>query len=138
MAYPDADAAEAAFYTAFRGLDVAQMRAVWLDSNTTSCIHPGAELLQGIDAIMASWTAMFNNSRVPQVEHRLIQASKDENLEVHTVAENISSGSGERSALILATNVYVRVAGHWHMLAHHASLPLIEPEQERQQPPSLH
>ena len=137
MPYEDASAAEAAFYTAFRELDLAQMRAVWLASSTTSCIHPGAELLQGIESIMASWAAMFSNSQVPQVEHRLIQASTDRNLAVHTVEEKVSSASGQRSALVLATNVYARTEGRWHLLAHHASLPLVEPEQQ-QTPSPLH
>jgi ketosteroid isomerase-like protein len=139
MSFPDPAAAEAAFYEAFSTLDLTQMRTVWLDSERASCIHPGAGLLQGIDTIMASWAAMFDNSQIPQVEHRLIQVSRDTNLTVHTVAENVSTDSGRRSALILATNVYIRIDDRWHMLAHHASLPLINQEQDQeQQPPPLH
>lgn len=136
MPFPNAAEAEAAFYAAFRNLDLAQMKAVWLDSATASCIHPGGGLLQGTDAIIASWTEMFRDSHVPQVKHRLIQASTDEHLAVHTVEESVSTG--QHSALILATNIYTRVEGRWHMLAHHASLPLIEPQQEQPPPASMH
>ena len=138
MSFPDAAAAEAAFYDAFRELDLEQMRAVWLDSATASCIHPGGGLLQGADAILASWAEMFRGSQVPQVRYRLIQASVDEHMVVHTVEENVNSGNGQRSALVLATNVYTCISGRWHMLAHHASLPLVEPQQKQQPPSSLH
>lgn len=140
MNFDSPAAAEAAFYAAFRALDLTQMRAVWLDSDAASCIHPGAGLLQGLEAIMASWASIFGNSLAPRVEYRLIWASTDDNLAVHTVAEHVSSGSGQRSALIMATNVYRRSEGHWFMLAHHASLPLVEHEKEagRESPSPLH
>lgn len=138
MPFPDAAAAEAAFYAAFRELDITRMKTVWLDSTDASCIHPGAGLLQGTDAIMASWAAIFESSQVPQVKHRLIQASTDHDLAVHTVEENVSSGSGEHRARILATNVYARGDGGWRMLAHHASLPLVEPRKEPPEQTSLH
>jgi ketosteroid isomerase-like protein len=138
MPFPDAEAAEAAFYAAFRDLDITGMKTVWLDSSDASCIHPGGGLLRGADAILASWAEMFRHSRVPQVSHRLIQATADRHLEVHTVEEQVSSGSGQRSARILATNVYARSDGGWQMLAHHASLPLVEPQGEQAKSSSLH
>jgi len=137
MAFDSPAAVEAAFYSAFSDLNLAGMRAVWLDSGAASCIHPGSALLQGLDSIMASWAAIFDNSQAPRVEPRLIQASADQNLAVHTVAESVRTGSGEKSALVMATNVYTRVeGGHWLMLAHHASLPLVEPDQDPGEPPA--
>lgn len=138
MSFPDAAAAEAAFYDAFRELDIARMRSVWLNSNDASCIHPGGGLLQGADEVLASWAEMFRNSQVPQVTHRLIQVSSDRHLAVHTVEEKVSSGSGRRSARVLATNVYAQHDGGWQMLAHHASLPLVEPQEQPTQQSSLH
>lgn len=126
MSYPDPTAAETAFYAAFRSLDLEQMRSVWMDSSGSSCIHPGGGLLQGIDDILASWAAIFRDSTPPRIEHRLIQASTDERLAVHTVQEDINSGSGTRRAIVLATNIYGYIDGGWRMLAHHASLPLVE------------
>ena len=135
MAFDSPAAAEAAFYAAFSELSLAGMRAVWLDSGAASCIHPGSGL-QGLDSIMESWAAIFDNSQAPRVEPRLIQASADRNLAVHTVAESVSTGAQGNSALVMATNVYTRVeGGHWLMLAHHASLPLIEPDRDTGQPP---
>ena len=134
--YPDPTAAEAAFYHAFRTLDLGAMRAVWLDSAEASCIHPGAGLLHGTEAIIASWASIFDNSQPPSVSPRLVQASADHNLAVHTVAEHISSGSGDSAALVIATNVYTRTPDGWRMLSHHASLPLVE--RGRDPSPAVH
>lgn len=126
MSYSDPAAAEAAFYAAFAALDLEQMRAVWLDSPDSSCIHPGGGLLQGAAAILGSWGEIFRDSEPPRVAHRLVQATSDAHLVVHTVEEDVSSGAGQRRALILATNIYRLTDDGWRMLAHHASLPLVE------------
>jgi ketosteroid isomerase-like protein len=136
MPFPDPAAAEAAFYAAFRALDVEQMGRVWLVSPDASCIHPGGALLQGTDAILASWAAIFRDSRPPRVLYRTLQISADRHLAVHTVEENVNSGS--RQAVILATNVYRYSGGGWRMLAHHASLPLVESRAAPPARPPLH
>lgn len=138
MPFADPAATEAAFYTAFRELDIEQMRAVWMDSSGTSCIHPGGGLLQGVESILESWAEIFRESAPPRVEHRLIQATSDERLAVHTVQERVSSGSGQRRAVILATNIYGFVDGGWRMLAHHASLPLVESDEREAHRAPLH
>ena len=135
MPYPDPAAAEKAFYAAFRSLDLEQMKSVWMDSSSSSCIHPGGGLLQGIDDILASWAEIFRDSTPPRIEHRLIQASTDERLAVHTVREDINSGSGSQRAVVLATNIYGYIDGGWRMLAHHASLPLVETQPAATQTP---
>ena len=124
--FTDPRAVEQAFYDAFRRLDEPLMRHVWLQSNETSCIHPGGGLLQGTEAIINSWKDIFQDASPPRVAPRLVQASADNRLAVHTVEERISSGGGGRRAVVLATNIYVHAQDGWHMLAHHASLPLVE------------
>ena len=135
MTFPDPTDTEAAFYAAFRRLDIGQMEDVWLDSAKASCVHPGGGLLLGIDAVLASWGEIFRDSQPPQVEYRLIQTSTDAVLAVHTVEEIVRSGSGERRARVLASNVYRLVDGSWRMLAHHASLPLVDPPARKHQKP---
>ena len=137
LSYPDPAAAEAAFYRAFQRLDLDAMRAVWLDSDETSCIHPGAGLLQGTAAIIASWAAIFDNSRAPRLTTRLLAAHVDRNLAVHTVAEDITSGSGS-GARVIATNTFTRTRDGWRLLSHHASLPLVESGHERSNAVELH
>lgn len=137
MSFPDPASVESAFYEAFRRLDIEQMRAVWSDALTTSCIHPGGELLQGTEAIIASWSEIFRDSQPPRVEHELIQSSVDGQLAVHTVRERVSSGAGRR-AVVLATNIFGLDANGWRMLAHHASLPLVESDTREAKRPPLH
>ncbi|MCB1800747.1 MAG: nuclear transport factor 2 family protein [Gammaproteobacteria bacterium] len=138
MSFPNPEAAESAFYAAFKALDSKAMSLVWISSPDASCIHPGGPLLQGTDRVLESWLEIFRDSTPPTVKVRLIQASSDSHLAVHTVEESISSGGGTRHAVVLATNIYVRRDGGWRMLAHHASLPLVEKSIEPAEPPALH
>ena len=124
------EATEAAFYAAFGKLDVVAMRRVWWASDRISCIHPGGKLLQGYDAVMNSWEAIFRAHRPPTVDYRLIQATHGQNLAIHIVEERVKSGERDRQAVVLATNIYTLVDGGWRMLAHHASLPLVDPKPE--------
>lgn len=138
MRFTEPTSVENAFYKAFRELDADAMKQVWMESLTVSCIHPGGELLQGFEAVVDSWADIFRGSEPPQVEHRLVQANVNDNLAVHTVEERINSGSGERRAVVLATNIYGLVDGSWRMLAHHASLPLVESRSSEEAPQPLH
>lgn len=138
MEFPDPAAAEAAFYAAFRNLDDDAMRAVWLESPDASCVHPGGSLLHGTEQVLASWQEIFRESSPPTVDYRLVQASADGKLAVHTVEEHVNSSSGTRRAVIIATNVYTHTDTGWRMLAHHASLPLVEKTVAPQPVPALH
>ncbi|MCP5298754.1 MAG: nuclear transport factor 2 family protein [Chromatiaceae bacterium] len=139
MHFSDPAAVEAAFYAAFRELDDAAMSRIWLQSPDASCIHPGGALLQGAAQVLESWQEIFRETSPPKVSYRVVRTSADARLAVHTVEERVSSGAGTRHAVILATNVYTFADGSWRMLAHHASLPLVEKATtEPSQSPSLH
>lgn len=138
MTFPDPSNTEAAFYAAFRELDIDRMRDIWLPAPEVSCVHPGGGLLQGVEAVLGSWKEIFRDTQPPQVEYRLIQSTTEARLAVHTVEERVSSGSTGRHARVIATNVYRLIDGSWRMLAHHASLPLVEPSAARRPPTPLH
>ena len=89
MQFSDPGAAESAFYDAFQSMDIDKMRQVWADSVNTSCIHPGGQLLQGTEAVVASWSSIFRESQPPQISYRVIQTRIDERLAVHTVEETV-------------------------------------------------
>ncbi|MDJ0738941.1 MAG: nuclear transport factor 2 family protein [Gammaproteobacteria bacterium] len=137
MAFPEPTAAEQAFYDAFRALDLSAMQTVWADSAEISCVHPGGQLLRGTGDVLASWREIFEDASPPRVDYRLVQASRDQRLAVHTVEERVLSGGGRR-AVVVATNVYVLGDGGWSMLAHHASLPLVERPRSPQAERPLH
>ncbi len=132
--YTQPEATEAAFYAAFGKLDIVAMRRAWWLSDQISCIHPGGKLLRGRNAVMSSWEEIFRAHEPPTVDYRLIQTTRDQNLVVHTVEERVKSGESDRHALVLATNIYTLVDDSWRMLAHHASLPLVDPRPEPQPP----
>ena len=52
-------AANAAFYRAFAERDVAAMDALWARSVPVACIHPGWQVLNGREAVMASWRGIL-------------------------------------------------------------------------------
>lgn len=125
--------AEAAFYEAFRRLDVDRMATVWTDSADVFCVHPGGPLLTGRDAVLGSWLEIFAQADPPQLEYRLVHREQRADIAVHLVEEHIrpSGSRAEGAALVLATNVYILTERGWEMLSHHASTPMVGRETTR-------
>jgi ketosteroid isomerase-like protein len=126
MPYDTSTEAERAFYTAFVNRDLEAMHRVWSPGADAACIHPGGGLLLGIEAIMASWAEILNGASAPRVQVRPIRARTDGDTAYHLVEERIDNPSQQRSATVIATNVYQRSEAGWLMSLHHASLPLVE------------
>ena len=51
--------ANAAFYRAFAARDVEAMDALWARTVPVACIHPGWQVLNGREAVMASWRGIL-------------------------------------------------------------------------------
>lgn len=110
--------AEAAFYDAFNRGDAEGMRAVWVDEDSIVCIHPGADILEGRDAVHASWGEILKSP--PLIRHELRTRSQGPLLAVHTGHEWVPTGAG-RTAVLAVTNVFQVTPGGWLMLLHHAA-----------------
>jgi len=113
---------EAQFYEALQQADLDKLMAVWSEDDEIACVHPGGPRVTGYAAIRASFEAIFANGAValqPQGVRRLQTLG----CAVHHVVERVSiaDAQGSRSAWVLATNVYVKTALGWRMVAHHAS-----------------
>jgi uncharacterized protein (TIGR02246 family) len=139
MASPDD--IEAQFYEALQRGDIERLMAVWADDDEVVCVHPGGPRVIGPAAIRASFEAIFANGAIPVVPeqvHRLQSIGSA----VHHLAERITvqTGEGARTAWVLATNVYVKTAQGWRMVAHHASPGSLgeEPPGEQESPATLH
>jgi hypothetical protein len=115
------DEAETAFYSAFSNLDMDLMRATWLDSEEIYCIHPGGPAQTGTLTVLNHWAYIFQSSRPPELEYKVLCRRQDGNLAMHLVEEIL--GSGSEAARVLATNTYIRDDNGWRILSHHASLP---------------
>ncbi|MGZ8260845.1 MAG: YybH family protein [Caldimonas sp.] len=117
-----ADDIELALYEAMRRGDVERLMALWSDDDEICCIHPGGERLLGPAAIRASFEAMFGNGTIDAEPHR-VRRLQSHSSAVHSVLERIrvATKDGVQFAWVLATNVYLKSAQGWRLVAHHAS-----------------
>lgn len=117
-----ADDVEVEFYEALQRGDIERLMALWSDDDEISCVHPGGPRLVGAAAIRSAFDAMFAHGAIdarPEKVRRLDTHSTA----VHSVLERIRmmGPEGERFAWVVATNVYLRAAQGWRLVAHHAS-----------------
>ncbi|MBL0423281.1 nuclear transport factor 2 family protein [Ramlibacter sp. AW1] len=118
----NADEVEAAFYDALRRSDIEQLMACWADEDDIVCVHPGGPRVVGAMAIRATFEAMFASGSIrarPQ-QRRTVESV---GCCVHHLIEQVEvlAPSGPREAWVIATNVYVKTAQGWRLVAHHAS-----------------
>lgn len=113
---------EAEFYEALQRGDLERLMAVWSDDEEIICVHPGGPRVIGPLAVRATFEALFAegpvNVRPSQV--RRVQAA---GIAVHNLLERVEvlTAEGPLTAWVLATNVYVKGALGWRLVAHHAS-----------------
>ena len=116
------DDIEQQFYEALQRGDIDKLMAVWSDDDEIACVHPGGPRLIGAAAIRASFEAMFGNGAInafPEKVRRVLSHSSA----VHNVLERVQvmTQDGLQSAWVIATNVYLKGAHGWRLVAHHAS-----------------
>ena len=116
------DEIEQQFYEALQRGDIDRLMAVWSDDEEISCVHPGGPRVVGAAAIRSAFEAIFANGAVnarPEKVRRLLSHSSA----VHSVLEHIQimTAEGPQSAWVVATNVYLKGAQGWRLVAHHAS-----------------
>ena len=116
------DDTEQQFYEALQHGDVERLMATWSDDEEISCVHPGGPRVVGAAAIRSAFEAIFANGAVnarPEKVRRLQTLA----CAVHSVLEHIQimTTDGPQSAWVVATNVYLKGALGWRLVAHHAS-----------------
>jgi ketosteroid isomerase-like protein len=113
---------ELELYDSMRRGDLERLMALWSDDDEICCIHPGGERLVGAAAIRASFEAMFGQGAIDAEPHR-VRRLESHSSAVHSVLERIRvmTAEGEQFAWVLATNVYLKSAQGWRLVAHHAS-----------------
>ncbi|MEO8836851.1 MAG: nuclear transport factor 2 family protein [Caldimonas sp.] len=116
------DDIELELYEAMRLGDLERLMALWSDDDEVFCVHPGGGRLVGGAAIRASFEAMFGNGTIDAEPHR-VRRLESHSSAVHSVLERIrvATPEGERFAWVAATNVYLKSAQGWRLVAHHAS-----------------
>jgi len=132
------DEIEARFYEALQQGDIDRLMAVWSDDDEIVCVQPGGPRLVGPAAIRAAFEAMFGHGAVdarPEKVRRLHTLTSA----VHNVVERVQvmTQDGPQSAWVIATNVYLRSAQGWRLVAHHASPGTPNEQREVVEPPSV-
>lgn len=133
-------AAHRGFYDSIESADLDLMRALWLDSPGTVCVHPGGAPLRGTDAILKSWAVLMAN--VDYVQFFLTDmtistrpADPDQaEVAIVTCTENMLSDAAARQtggfagSSAVATHVLVKVSTGWRLWSRHTST-LVAPEE---------
>ncbi|MEO6361711.1 MAG: nuclear transport factor 2 family protein, partial [Caldimonas sp.] len=116
------DALEHELYTAMQRGDIERLMAVWSDDDEICCVHPGGPRLVGAAAIRAAFTAMFANGPIAVEPHKVRRLQTHASA-VHSVLERVRVVGSEGAAVawVVATNVYLKSAHGWRLVAHHAS-----------------
>ena len=121
MASPDD--VEAQFYEALREGDLDKLMALWADDDEVFCVHPGGPRVVGGQAIRVSFEAMFASSGRIHAQPERVRRLHSIDSAVHNLVERIElhTDEGLRTGFVVATNVYLKTAQGWRMVAHHAS-----------------
>jgi ketosteroid isomerase-like protein len=113
---------EDAFYDAFARADLEAMMATWSEDEEVICIHPGGPRVVGLAAVRDAWRQIFANGTRLNINISNTVISAGTMMAIHCVLEHIHvEGDNELHAPIVATNVFMRGALGWRMVAHHAS-----------------
>lgn len=112
-----------AFYKAFSNRDLKSMNLLWWLGSTSSCIHPGGEVLIGWETIKASWESIFANTTSLEIDIEIIGMEVDRALAYVIVRETVLQSSRGRSlkAQSIATNIFQKMAQKWYLIHHHGS-----------------
>jgi ketosteroid isomerase-like protein len=126
----EVERANARFYRAFEGLELAAMDRVWLHAEHVTCVHPGWPRLTGWPSVRASWEGIFANTAEIRFTLSDVRAAAAGELGWVTCVENILSRVQGRLTVtsVVATNVFARALDGWRMVHHHASHVLAPPE----------
>lgn len=119
-------AANDAFYSILESRDVANLADFIATSDDVSIVHPGRPPIDGHLAAIDSWRLIFSDFAILQFfirDARVIAC--DENVAIVRCVEELYGATlrdkSPRIGLILATNAFVKHAGRWRLLSHHAS-----------------
>ncbi len=121
MASPDD--VEAQFYEGLREAEIDKVMAVWSEEDEPLCVHPGGPRLVGLAAVRAAFEAICANGPV-SIQPENVRRTQTLGCAVHSVMERIemlSTQGSPRVGWVMATNVYLKTALGWRMVAHHAS-----------------
>jgi ketosteroid isomerase-like protein len=116
------------FYAALHSLDMLLMAQVWLHTDWVKCLLPGWDLLVGWEEVRRSWEEIFRSTEQMMVSISRPLVHVAGNVAWVSCLENVTSAyqNDFSSALVEATNIFLRHEGRWFIVHHHTT-PLAEP-----------
>lgn len=114
-------ASNEAFYEAFNDRDMSAMERLWAERAPVVCLHPGSAALHGRSQVIRSWESILASDGAPRVSiegSRVVMLGETAMVLCYERVTDPETGSG---AVLAATNVFVREAGEWRLVHHHAS-----------------
>lgn len=131
--------AEAAFYAALEKNQLEPMMEVWSEDDEIVCVHPGGPRLTGYEAVRESWARIFASGQRLRIRLSEPVQMISGMIAVHSVHENFLVADDRAQAAAVATNIYIRTASGWRMLAHHSSpVPAAPQSRTVEAPKTLH
>jgi ketosteroid isomerase-like protein len=112
-----------AFYQAFAAADLAAMDAIWAEQPTVFCCHPGWPPITSRAEVMTSWRDILADGGQIPVVAAAPRASVYGEVGLVCCFERFGTQH------LVATNVFMRVAGQWRMIHHHAGALARVPEE---------
>ena len=115
--------ANQAFYEALESLDLAKMDVVWWHEDWVKCMHPGWDLISGWENVSESWANIFRSTAKLRIKiNRALVHVLGDAAWVSCIEDVTSTyESGFETALVEATNIFVRRQGVWRMAHHHTT-----------------
>lgn len=121
--FPTPQDAESAFYEALESGDLEAMMEVWADDEEIVCVHPGGPRIAGYERVRDSWAQILSSGQRLKIQLSEQVYLQSMMLSLHSLHENIVlANETARQHPVITTNVYLRTAGGWRMIAHHSSL----------------
>ncbi|MDA8257878.1 MAG: nuclear transport factor 2 family protein [Betaproteobacteria bacterium] len=129
--------AETAFYEALENCDIEAMMSVWAEDEEVVCVHPGGPRLVGYATIREAWQNVFANGTRLRVRLSQQTTVSTPFAMISMLLEHIATADNENlNAPVATTNIFVRGALGWRMVAHHASP--VPPSSIAEAPRTLH
>lgn len=111
------------FYRGFEKRDIKAMNQVWWQGSSSTCIHPGGNILIGWDAIRSSWETIFKNTDYLEIDTEIINIDLGQEIAYIVLIEKVTQINNRRrlEAQSIATNGFRKMAQKWSLVHHHGS-----------------
>ena len=111
------------FYQAFEELSIQNMDKIWSHSESSSCVHPGWELVVGWIAIRGSWIQIFENTESIKIRVNTLRSRKHCRVANIICLENMQALVNDKCLRfgVVATNIFEDAEEKWFLTHHHGS-----------------